>query len=1089
MRPYQLKSIILLKKVFWALGLLWLETSCLLAQQLEGITQRPFGKNRVQFQDFDWRMKTTTNFEVYYYDFGSAIADFALLYAESEFDRITTLLGHNPSTKTKLFIYNSVSDLQQSNVGLASENSRTVGGQTNFIKPKIEIPFTGSLYEFKKELSFGIAQIFVNEMMYGGNIREILKNGALLTLPDWFMPGIAAYAADPWSSEMDDYMRNSIQYSQLKRPHKLTGKEAMLVGQSIWNYIAIKYGESNISNILNLTRIIRNEKDAIANTLGISYNDFIEEWRNFYLEIAKQAKNDYEALDFDIQLKKQNHKRKTYNEVKISPDGQFVAYSENRNGHYAVVVRNLKNMRRRVVFRGGFRLNAQRVNEKVPLLAWSDDNQLAICYKHRGKTRFRILQITEKKSKKLQQLEFEFFNQVTGFDLSADGSTLAISSDRIGSAGVQAGSNDLYLYTIRERFMKRLSNDLYDDTDPVFVGKSNDVLVFSSNRPADSLNVAPGDFRTIGENYDLFYYNPQESANKLVRLTNTPQKELYPVMYDERTTMFLSERNGIVNLFSIDLISKQVRQLTNSRHNIQKFSVSANGNLFAFRSWHKRQERLMLKQNFDFTKNYSLVPTARMLYLKQKGLLPEQQASSDTTTSRPKEITTEPTDESEYKPEKPYNPQEIDTDDYQFDPEVVKQVKEKMKDQKTDNLLSALTQKRKNAKIPEIRGAYPYEPLFTTESSVSTPFIDPLRGMGILLEMEVSDLLENHRMKGGLLGILDLRSANYFGEYQYLAKRIDLSIRYDRKSIYLNNTSSAIVHRYACNRVSATASYPFTNSMRVSFSTGYMDRRSVNLLLLTKFPEYVNYWHNRAEFNFDNTIIKGPNIVEGTRAKLYYEFNPSFSHINESFDKLFLDVRHYQSLHKEITFATRLSAGAFGGRSPKYFMLGGVDNNLSQMASIGNPPLEVTPEQGNPDILFHEFATNLRGFNFNSQHGKYFLLVNAELRVPIVKYLLQNAISSNFFKNLQFIAFGDIGSAWSNIAPWNRRNDVNTQIIDSPPFTIIVNNFKSPFLASYGWGVRTIFLGYYIKVDAAWKLEDFVISPRPVWVFSIGYDF
>ncbi|MCS6794947.1 MAG: hypothetical protein RMJ97_00745 [Raineya sp.] len=1062
--------------------------------QVEGVTQRPFGKNRVQFQEFDWRMKTTTNFEVYYYDFGSAIADFALLYAESEFDRITTLLGHNPTAKTKLFIYNSVSDLQQSNVGLANENSRTVGGQTNFIKPKIEIPFTGSLYEFKKEISFGIAQIFVNEMMYGGNIREILKNGALLTLPDWFMPGVAAYAADPWSSEMDDYMRNSIDFPQLKRPHKLTGKEAMLVGQSIWNYIAIKYGESNISNILNLTRIIRNEKDAIASTLGIAYNDFIDDWRNFYLEMAKQAKTDYEALDFDTQLKKQNHKRKTYNEVKISPNGKFVAYSENRNGHYAVVVRNLDNMKRRVVFRGGFRLNAQRINEKIPLLAWSDDNQLAICYKHRGKTRIRILKVSERRTKKVEQREFEFFNQVTGIDLSADGNVLAISSDRIGSAGVQAGSNDLYLYNIRERFMKRLTNDLYDDTDPVFVGKSNEILVFSSNRPADSLNVPPGDFRTIGENYDLFYYNPQESANKLVRLTNAPQKELYPVMFDERTAMFLSEQNGIANLFSVDLISKEIRQLTNSRHSIQKFSVSEKGNLFAFRSWHKRKEKLMLKRNFDFSKNLKSIPTSRIMYLKQKGLLPEQQqAQNQDTTAQEKQEPKATSTESEYKPEKPYNPTEIDTDDYQFDPEVVKEVKEKMKNQKPEatlNPVANLLQRKKLNKNPEIRGAYPYEPLFTTESSVSTPFIDPIRGFGLLFEMEVSDLLENHRMKGGLFGSFDLRSANYFGEYQFLANRLDWIVRYDRKSIFANNPSAGIAQRYASNRFTLTASYPFTNSMRVSLTGGYMDRRSVNLLLITQFPEYISYLHTRAEFNFDNTIIKGANMVEGTRAKIFYEFNPSFSHINEGFDKLMVDVRHYQSLHKEITFAARFSAGAFGGRSPKRFMLGGVDNNFSQGAGLGgNPPLDLTFERGNPDVLFHEFATNLRGFNFNSQNGKYFMLINAELRVPIVKYLLQNSISSNFFKNLQFIAFGDLGSAWNNTAPWNRQNDINTEIIDSPPFTIIVNNFKSPFLASYGWGFRTTFLGYYLKADIAWKVEDFVVAPRPVWIISMGYDF
>jgi len=1053
--------------------------------QVEGITQRAFGKNRVQFKQFEWRMKTSPNFEVFYYDYGSGIADFAIVYAENEFDRIATVLGHNPSAKTKLFIYNSITDLQQSNVGLENENSRTVGGQTNFIKPKIEIPFTGSLSEFKKELSFGIAQIFGNEMMYGGSIREILKNGALLSLPDWFMPGVASYIAEPWSAEMDDYLRNSIQYRQLKRPHKLSGKEALYVGHSIWNYIAIKYGESNISSILNLTKIILDEEKAISSTLGLPYEVFIEDWKKFYDEMGKKAMDDYSALEYDVKLKKHNSKQKIFNDIKISPDGKYLAYSENRNGHYAVVVRNLKTMSRKVVQRGGFRLNSQRVNEKVPLLAWSDDNKLAICYKKKGSTLVRVLQISGKKKKETNKAKFAFFNQVTGLDISADGSTLLISSDRIGYADVQAGMNDIYMYNLREQSMKRISTDLYDDTDPIFMGSSNEVLIFSSNRMADSLNVAPGNFQTIGENYDLFYYNPQESVNKLVRLTNTPQKELQPLFFDDKTILYISGKTGINNLYSLDLFSKESRQITNSRQSIKKYSASATTNDFAFRVWQKRRDRMFLKRNFDFAKNEKAIITPRLEYLQQRGL-------TEPETILPKEeITPKEEPEKDTIPERPYDPNVIDTDDYQFDPEIVKEVKGNPETSKKIDKNTSINKNKVKGDI-DIRGAYPYEPLFTAESSVTTPIVDPLRGFGLLFEVELSDMLEDHKMKAGLFGLSDLRSSNYFAEYQFLKHRIDLIGRYDRKSLYVNQPNVGVAQRYASNRFTITAAYPFTNSSRISISGGYMDRRSVDLLQLTKVPEYVSYVYSRAEFSFDNTIPKGLNMVEGTRIKAYYEFNPSFSHINEGFDKLLIDIRNYQSLSKEIVFATRLSGGRFGGRSPKQYMLGGVDNSFSQSANLaigGAEPLNLDPDNGNVDLLFHEFATNLRGFGYNSLSGKNFILFNAEVRVPIVKYLFQNSISSNFFKNLQFTAFGDIGSAWNDSAPWKRQNDLNTTIIDNQPFVAIVNNFKSPWLASYGFGARTLFLGYYLKVDAAWTIEDFIVAPKPVWLISLGYDF
>ena len=76
-----------------------------------------FGKNRLQFKIFDWRYLSSENFDIYFYDGGNEIAKQAAQYLEEEFERITDLLGYSPYTKTRIFLYNSVSDLQQSNVG------------------------------------------------------------------------------------------------------------------------------------------------------------------------------------------------------------------------------------------------------------------------------------------------------------------------------------------------------------------------------------------------------------------------------------------------------------------------------------------------------------------------------------------------------------------------------------------------------------------------------------------------------------------------------------------------------------------------------------------------------------------------------------------------------------------------------------------------------------------------------------------------------------------------------------------------------------------------------------------------------------
>ena len=91
-----------------------------------------FGKNRMQFKNFNWRYYSTENFEIYFYDGGNEIARLGAEYLEKQFDKITDVLGYSSYYKTKIFLYNSISDLQQSNVGI-NDIGFDISGKTDFI--------------------------------------------------------------------------------------------------------------------------------------------------------------------------------------------------------------------------------------------------------------------------------------------------------------------------------------------------------------------------------------------------------------------------------------------------------------------------------------------------------------------------------------------------------------------------------------------------------------------------------------------------------------------------------------------------------------------------------------------------------------------------------------------------------------------------------------------------------------------------------------------------------------------------------------------------------------------------------------------
>src|SRR5690606_37767302 len=202
---------------------------------------------------------------------------------------------------------------------------------------------------------------------------------------------------------------------------KLAGKDAGLAGQSIWNFIAVKYGRSNVANILNLTRIIRNEESSIANTLGLPFKVFLQEWQNFYIEMAEQTKVSYKEPADSLKLFKKNRKGYSYHTVKISPDGNYIAYSKNDNNKKSIYIKDLASGKEDKVFTNGQKLINQEINEDIPLISWKDNNTLGIVGTKRGQYYLWLYEISSKS--KLRN-DLSRFNQVNSLDFN-EGGTVA----------------------------------------------------------------------------------------------------------------------------------------------------------------------------------------------------------------------------------------------------------------------------------------------------------------------------------------------------------------------------------------------------------------------------------------------------------------------------------------------------------------------------------------------------------------------------------------------------------------------------------------------------------------------------------------
>jgi Tol biopolymer transport system component len=1097
-------------------------TSTIFAQE----AMEKFGKNRVQYKNFKWRYYSTENFDIYFYDGGNEIAKIATEYLEKEFDRVTDILGTVSYSKTEIFLFNSPTDLLQSNIGV-NDNSFDVAGQTDFVKPLIEIAYPGNAEEFKKTLIYKLSSMLIYDMMFGGSLSDMFQNSFLLLLPEWFMNGAARYTAYGWDVDMDDFIRDILRNRNVKTLAKFTGSEAELIGQSVWNFIAERYGTSNVSNILNLTRIIRNEERSISGTLGVPFKNFLAEWSNYYLEQTAFIDQNYVLPDKSSKVDS-NRKGINIKDVKISPEGNYYAYTINNKGKYKVVLKRMDKNKEKVILKGGYKVINQEPDKNIPLISWKDENTLGIINTKYGKN---FLWIYDLGSNKKVKKELTRINQIKDFDIVRNGNLAVLSADR-------NGDHDLYLISLKRNSIKRITSDFYDDVNPRFVPGTSSII-FSSNRTTDTIDVKGQDINKISNTYNIFIYNIDSTKKTVHRITNSLSKNIKPIAVNSNEFYYVSDQQGIYNLYKYDLSKNLYHQVSNFGTGIKDFDISYDKKYFSFVMSEKGKNVLFLERDYNLNQNIFTAQTKRQQYLNAKfvaqrlklsrekraleqvdtDIFPEEDEEPEIGTEQPKQPS-KPSFLDQYKeritegsgeglvdtknydfssaapaivdkeePEESEDSELLDTDNYVFDTDVVKQGKN------TGSFLSTYRRLRKES---DIAGPFPYETKFSADNVVTSFVIDPLIGFGLKLETQMNDQLENHKFYGGILVPTDLKSGRFYGEYRFLKYTVDFHARYERKSLF-RPTENGSSQKYSLNTYELGASLPFSVTSRLSIvpffeTTRFWDLDPNSVLFSTTGPvtSRVNYGGVKFEFIYDNTTVGGLNLIQGTRGKVGIRHNEGLSDSNKSFSNLYLDLRHYQKLHKELVFATRIFYGRYWGSNPQKYLLGGMDNwlfNKTNNTGQGDP-LNHSLGVDNSNILFVEYVTSLRGFDYNTFNGENALLFNAELRIPIIRYLTRSPINSNFLRNLQFIGFYDIGSAWTGSSPFATENSVNTEILAPPgsPFKARIQNFKNPWLSSYGMGVRTVLLGYYVKFDVAYPVED-LIRKDTKYLLTLGYDF
>lgn len=1070
-------------------------------------SQMSFGKNRVQYKEFQWTYYKFQHFDVYFYLGGQELALYTADFVQKNLDGIENKLDTSLDDKIQFIVYNNLTDLKQSNIGLVQDEKYNTGGVTHVIGKKVFLYFDGSHHHFDRQIRAGIGQSIVNQLLYGSSIGSQIKNTSLFPFPDWYLNGLVSYVSEEWNSEIDNRVRDGIVSGRYDKFNILTGRDATYAGHAFWHYIAEKYGTSSISNILYMAKVSRRLESGFLYILGISFKNLVNEALDHYR--AKYL-DDEQERDFpaEIMLLK-NRKNLVYSNIKISPDGNYFSYVWNRNGRYKVFIHDFRTGKRRAVLKGGYRLD-EKIDHSYPLMAWHPSSRiLAIALEHKGETLMNYHLLDENKTESVLLFQFQ---KVIDFSYADNGRDMVMSA-------VQRGQTDIFVYNVGSNSFEQITKDHYDDLYPRFINNSRDII-FSSNRLSDTIRFEsryqPGEVR---DNYDLFLYNYHEKSNILRRVTDHPlSNEIRGMEYSQGYISFLSDQNGIYNRYigwfdsAIHFIdtTTHYRYFTNafpvtnfSRNILEHDIVPAAG----------KYAQLLLKDQQYYLQIHELEPIPDLNPVELSNTFFMDHKINQFGTAK---ITVDPSAEGqtrddpgkrpgfrtvrqsdairEYLDEQPgETDQKIDIKNYQFDSDDLNwrftDFGVPLSGQSggsTDDLPKRLNYNVEyfiNEIITQVDFSYLNQNYQPFSGGVSPIYLNP--GFNALFQIGVTDLLEDYRITGGVRVNLNLINNEYLLSFANLRKRLDKEIILHRQ-VNEYNLANFAYYRIFTHEFFYILKWPFSPVLAVKSTFNYKYERGVfrstDAFTLAYPKESGNTASVKQELIYDNTKDLGINLFDGTRFKVFGEYYQSVDNIDQHLVVIGADFRNYQPIHRTLIIANRFAASTSFGNNKLIYYMGGVDNWMFPKF------LTTTPVDFTQNYAYQTLATNLRGFHQNIRNGNSFAVFNSEIRLPVFRYFSNNPIKSDFLYNFQVVGFGDIGTAWTGLHPYSDDNFLYTNQIEQAPLNITVKVQKEPIVGGFGFGARTRLLGYFIRGDLAWGVEDSKVKPA-VFYFSLSLDF
>lgn len=524
-----------------------------------GFSQYYFGRNKIQYDHFDWKIMRTEHFDVYFYPEMQELAEIGAAIAEKAYRKLESKLNHNIPNRIPLIFYSNHLHFQQTNT-IPSLIPEGVGGFFEFIKGRVVIPSNGNIHQFKHVIQHELVHVFVRSRM--NRVLKDHRRASHAGLPLWFTEGIAEYWSEGWDSQAEMILRDAVLNDHLvplSRMDAIYGTFLMYKeGQAICKYIAETFGEEKLLQLVDNLWKEGEFSNVMKLTIGLNYQEFDEKW---IYDLKKQ----YYPLLEENDLPKMVTRTITKEGINTKPacyiqDGEErLVFVSNRVGYSNIYLKKLgvEQQNEEVLIKGERTSDFESFHLFSSKIDVNNDGQLTFVTKSGASDVIYVYDIAEKKI--LKKFQFEGLVSLSSPNWSPEGRRIAFSGISF------AGLSDLYIVDVESGQLQRLTNDFYSDHDPTW-SPDGRVIAFSSDRSY---------FGKDGF-MNLFLYDLENGAIRYI--TKGAHNDHAPSWSpDGQSLAFASDRDGAFNIWMLKNVQVSEGKLQLAEVKTDGHSASRNG--------------------------------------------------------------------------------------------------------------------------------------------------------------------------------------------------------------------------------------------------------------------------------------------------------------------------------------------------------------------------------------------------------------------------------------------------------------------------------------------------------------------------------